>query len=132
MTGVLLDTLYLYRLMAADGIFADPVRRYLSQADLQVWASSVSLWEMRLKYASRDARGRRKSPYDPRQVKTMLHGMSIPILDLTSQHAVTELERPLRHRDPFDELLLAQAQEEGLRLLTTDGFLVGHPLVVTP
>ena len=34
-------------------------------------------------------------------------------------------------KDPFDELLLAQAQEEGLRLLTTDSSLVGHPLVVT-
>ena len=66
------------------------------------------------------------------QVVTMLHRLGIPILNLTPQHAACELEQPLRHKDPFDELLLAQAQEEGLRLLTTDSSLVGHPLVVAP
>lgn len=35
------------------------------------------------------------------------------------------------HKDPFDELLLVQAQEEGLKLLTVDRHLVGHPLTVT-
>jgi PIN domain nuclease of toxin-antitoxin system len=32
-------------------------------------------------------------------------------------------------RDPFDWMLLAQCQVEGLRLLTIDRGLVGHPLV---
>ncbi|MYJ73028.1 MAG: type II toxin-antitoxin system VapC family toxin, partial [Rhodospirillaceae bacterium] len=41
------------------------------------------------------------------------------------------LETPLGHRDPFDELLLVTAQEEGLRLLTIDRQLVGHPLALT-
>ena len=124
---VLLDTLYLYRLMAAEGIFADPERTYPMRTDVQIWASAVSLWEMRLKYGARDARGRRKSPHEPMQVVTMLHRLGVPILNLTPQHAACELEQPLRHKDPFDELLLAQAQEEGLRLLTTDSSLVGHP-----
>ena len=31
---VLLDTLYLYRLMAAEGIFADPERTYLMRTDV--------------------------------------------------------------------------------------------------
>lgn len=35
------------------------------------------------------------------------------------------------HKDPFDELILVQAQEEGLELLTVDRHLVGHPLTVT-
>ena len=37
----------------------------------------------------------------------------------------------LSYRDPFDELLLVQAQEEKLRLLTTDRRLIGHPLALT-
>ena len=32
----------------------------------------------------------------------------------------------------FDELLLVQAQEEGLKLATLDRLLVAHPLTVTP
>jgi PIN domain nuclease of toxin-antitoxin system len=39
---------------------------------------------------------------------------------------------PLGHADPFDELLMVQAQVEGMRLLTRDSRLVGHPLAVTP
>ena len=129
---VLLDTLYLYRLMAAEGIFADPERTDLMRTDVQIWASAVWFWEMRLRYGACDARGRRKSPHEPMQVVTMLPRLGIPILNLTPQDAACEFEQLLRHKDPFDELLLAQAQEEGLRLLTTDSPLVGHSLVVTP
>ncbi len=34
------------------------------------------------------------------------------------------------NKDPFDEILLVQAQEEGLKLLTIDRHLIGHPLAV--
>ena len=47
-------------------------------------------------------------------------------------HAATRLAVPVPHRDPFDELPLVQAQEEGLKLLTSDQRLVDHPLTVTP
>lgn len=50
-------------------------------------------------------------------------------LPLTPQHAATELVPGLGHKDPFDELLLVQAQVEGLRLLTRDSKLLDHPLV---
>ncbi len=41
------------------------------------------------------------------------------------------LKIPLDHKDPFDELLLVQAQEEDLKLLTADKMLVGHPLATS-
>ena len=47
---------------------------------------------------------------------------------LTAVHAAAELAQPLGHKDPFDEWLLVQAQEEGMRLLTRDAKLTGHPL----
>ena len=52
-------------------------------------------------------------------------------LPMTMAHAATALDPPLDHKDPFDELLLVQAQEEGLRLLTADRLLARHPLAVT-
>jgi len=42
------------------------------------------------------------------------------LLPLTVHHAAARLVQPLGHKDPFDELLLVQAQEEGMRLLTRD------------
>jgi PIN domain nuclease of toxin-antitoxin system len=49
-------------------------------------------------------------------------------LPLTAQHASTEALAPLDYKDPFDELLLVQAQAEGLLFLTRDTKLAGHPL----
>ena len=43
----------------------------------------------------------------------------------------TGRSRPLRHKDPFDERLLIQAQVEGMRLLTRDAALADHPLALT-
>ncbi len=51
---------------------------------------------------------------------------------MTIGHAARELETPIPHRDPFDEMLLVQAQEEGLKLLTVDRQMVDHPLAMTP
>jgi PIN domain nuclease of toxin-antitoxin system len=36
----------------------------------------------------------------------------------------------LKHKDPFDELLLLQAQAEGLKLMTVDQQLAQHPLSI--
>jgi PIN domain nuclease of toxin-antitoxin system len=54
--------------------------------------------------------------------------MDWELLPLTARHASAALASPLGHRDPFDELLLVQAQEEGMRLLTRDAKLARHPL----
>jgi len=52
-------------------------------------------------------------------------------LPMTMRHSACELAMLHDHKDPFDELLLVQAQGEGLRLLTVDRHLIGHPLAVT-
>jgi len=41
------------------------------------------------------------------------------------------MAEPLAHKDPFDELLLIQAQGHGLRLLTRYANLAEHPLAIT-
>ena len=41
-------------------------------------------------------------------------------LPLYLHHALRVAELPLHHRDPFDRLLIAQAQAEGLPLMTAD------------
>ena len=52
------------------------------------------------------------------------------LLPLTVRHAAAKLVQPLGHKDPFDELLLVQAQEEGMRFLTRDAKLADHPFAV--
>ena len=74
----------------------------------------------------------RKRAVSPREdVLEALEDQNITFLPMTMLHAARALQTPLGHKDPFDELLLVQAQEEGLRLLTVDRGLIGHPLAIT-
>ena len=129
---VLLDTSYVFDLMEAFGRFRDAERRFFEEHAVRLYVSAVSIWEMRLKYHARHGSGDRKSRFDPEDVVTTLGRQEVTFLPMTSAHAARSLEVPIPHRDPFDELLLVQAQEEGLKLLTHDRRLVGHPLTVTP
>ena len=128
---VLLDTSYLYNFMDRPGEFLDPELRFLAGDETQLFVSAVSIWEMRLKFNARHPSGARKSPFDPNDVIASLEGQDVTFLPMTMAHAAKALEPPLDHKDPFDELLLVQAQEEGLRLLTADRRLAEHPLAVT-
>lgn len=128
---ILLDTSYLYDFMDRPGKFLESERRFLTAREARFHVSAVSIWEMRLKHNARHPSGARKSRFSPEDVVAALEDQEMTFLPMTMLHAARSLETPLDHRDPFDELLLVQAQEEGLRLLTVDQRLVHHPLSVT-
>ena len=48
------------------------------------------------------------------------------ILPILSQHALCASNLPMHHRDPFDRILIAQAQLENLSLLTVDSKLAPY------
>ena len=128
---VLLDTSYLFDFMDKPGALSDFERRTLAAPGTNFYVSAVSIWEMRLKHNSRHRSGERKSRFSPADAVAALQDQDITFLPMSMRHAAGELETPLSHKDPFNELLIVQAQEEGLRLLTVDKLLVGHPLTVT-
>lgn len=92
--------------------------------------SAVSIWETRLKWNSFHASGERKGIIAPHLLLGFVEAMGWPLLAISARHAGSALAIPLAHRDPFDELLLVQAQVEGLRLLTRDRLLCDHPLAL--
>ena len=128
---ILLDTFYLYRFMEAPGRLLGAEFRFLDENEAEIYVSAVSIWEMRLKHHARYLSGDRKSAYDPNDVISALEEQEVRFLPVSMSHAARGLKTPIAHRDPFDELLLVQAQEEGLKLLTTDRRLVGHPLAIS-
>ena len=105
-------------------------RQLLERSAGQLLLSVVSLWEVRLKWHSFHVSGDRKGSVAPETVMSAMAGMDIALLPLLPAHAITPLAVPLAHNDPFDELLLAQAQVEGLRLMTRDRQLRDHPLAL--
>ena len=112
-----------------------PERLHQAERDLLTTAdklvvSAVALWEIRLKWDSLHATGARKGPVSPNDVVMVAEEMQWQFLALTARHATTPLAIRLGHRDPFDELLLVQAQEEQLSVLTRDTKLRDHPLAL--
>jgi PIN domain nuclease of toxin-antitoxin system len=126
--SLLLDTYYVFAIAGSPGRLTGPELNFLAAHPDHFVVSAVSIWEMRLKWGALHASGDRKGPLDPAQAMRILAGQNIDFLPLSAVHAATPLAEPISHGDPFDELLLVQAQVEGLKLLTRDRRLLGHPL----
>ena len=57
-------------------------------------------------------------------------GTGLRLLGLSADHGLAVAGLPLHHRDPFDRLLVAQAQHEGLTLVTADARLHAYDVAV--
>jgi PIN domain nuclease of toxin-antitoxin system len=125
---LLLDTHFAAWLFLGEASVSASERALVARQDVEIVCSAVSLWELRLKWNGTTAQGAPKGPASPGDVMAFGKEMAWTFLPLRPEHAVAVLDVPIAHRDPFDELLLAQAQVEGLRLLMRDKALVGHPL----
>lgn len=125
---LLLDTHIAYWLAVERQALTGHEMAALTSIDHELAVSSVSVWELRLKWYSFHRSGARKGPGDPIPVLGALRRIGIEILPLDAETAATPLLVPLSHKDPFDELLLVQAQQGGARLFTRDRLLLTHPL----
>lgn len=101
---------------AAD-LYADPSNR--------VFLSSVSSWEISVKYAlSRLVLPRPPAHYIP--IQREAHGIESLALE---EEAVLHLPKlPDYHRDPFDRMLICQAQIHGMVILTPDDLISRYPV----
>ena len=88
------------------------VRRVIASSE-QVFVSAVSAWEAALKRGL----GRLKM-HDP--FAWMVSDSGFAELPLSFAHVEQFAALPRLHGDPFDRLLIAQAQLEGLRLMSED------------
>jgi PIN domain nuclease of toxin-antitoxin system len=78
--------------------------------------SLASIWETSIKFGL----GRPDFTIHPRQLREGLLELGFLELGIADRHVIGVARLPLFHRDPFDRLLVAQAQLEGLTLMTTD------------
>ena len=86
-------------------------------ADSELLWSAASSWEVSIKYAlGRMELAKAPGEFFPEHLRRQRIG-SLPI---EHEHAFRVAELPLHHRDPFDRLLLAQAQVERIPILSRD------------
>jgi PIN domain nuclease of toxin-antitoxin system len=92
-------------------------REIISKGENKLFFSAASAWEMAIKAAL----GKLTFPGDLKSfVIEQLAVNGIDPLSVGLTHALHVSTLPALHRDPFDRLLIAQAQLENLPILTTD------------
>jgi PIN domain nuclease of toxin-antitoxin system len=101
-----------------------PIREALSTPGAYLYASVASLWEIAIKV--RIGKLPLRGPLS--QLPRLAEASRLTVLTIEAAHVLADLNPLPATRDPFDRLLLAQCQVENLRLVTSDGALVRHPL----
>lgn len=82
--------------------------------------SAASIWEIAIKYS----RGRLPLSLPYRDwMNRAISDLDLTMLPITLDHAERQAILPWNHRDPFDRLLVAQAQVEGAPLVSSDAAL---------
>lgn len=100
---------------AATALIADPTSELLF--------SAASLWEVAIK----SGLGREDFGVDPALLRRGLSDNGYTEMPVTGVHAIAVATLPPLHRDPFDRLLVAQAQMEGVTLLSSDELVCRYP-----
>ena len=116
MTGMLLDTQLLIWAAYAPQRLASSFAAELVDRHNDICYSLASLWEVAIKTSL----GREDFQVDPPALRRGLLREGFQELPIQAEHVLAVRDLPLIHLDPFDRLLVVQAQREGLRLVTTD------------
>jgi len=88
----------------------------ISNLENQVYVSHASLWEITIK------KGLEKLDYPDSisQMSYFLNSNLFSVLGFDFSHYNRYLELPLYHNDPFDRMLISQAQAENFTIITQD------------
>ena len=90
--------------------------------------SAVAIWEMAIKVSI----GKLRLAADVGPLGTLASRAGLSELPMTAEHAAAVQSLPMHHADPFDRLLIAQAQTEGLAVATIDASFAAYQVTLVP
>jgi PIN domain nuclease of toxin-antitoxin system len=100
-------------------------RQVLADLRHEVFLSAVTSWEVAIKSGA----GKLKLPEAPGTfVPRRMADQGLRPLPVSHQHALAVFGLPDHHRDPFDRLLIAQANLEDVILITADRMVAKYPV----
>lgn len=116
MRKILIDTHIFLWWLADDNSLGPLSKKLMAEPRNEVFVSGATSWEIAIK----KKKGLLEAPDD---IDTIVEEEGFSKLAISLFHG--ELAGSLEeiHRDPFDRMLIAQAQSEGLELLTVDGII---------
>jgi len=113
----LLDTqCWLWWFAQPEKLSEDVIEQIVDETN-EVWFSVASVWEMGIKVSI--GKLPLPEPIDD-YVPTRMTQLGAKSLEIKASHALRVAALPLHHRDPFDRMLIAQAQIEDMTLVSAD------------
>ena len=109
----LLDTQIFLWWLAKDKKLKDSVKKILLDPQNIIYVSVANAWEISIKHKIG------KLPLKT-TLKRCFEVSNFPIININIEHILKLNNLPLLHKDPFDRILIAQAQVENLALISSD------------
>lgn len=125
---LLLDTHLLLWAAGEPERLSEEAKSLILNPDNRLWFSAASLWEITIK----NSLGRRDFHVDPHILRRGLLENGYDELPIMGTHTLAVAHLPPIHRDPFDRILVAQAESEGVLLLSADDQVTCYPGPVRP
>ena len=120
---ILLDTQCWLWMSLSPERFSARGRRLVEDRENVLYLSAASAWEIAIKHAL----GKLRLPEPPvRFVPARVAALGVQPLAIELQDALQVATLPPHHRDPFDRLLVAQAQLGDLPILTSDPLISAY------
>jgi len=125
MVGLLLDTHAFLWAASNPAALSVKARAAIEDASTQVYVSSAVAWEIVIKHSL----GKIELPMEPSSyVPTRLVSLGFKPLPICVEHALAVASLPNHHNDPFDRIMIAQAQVESLTFVTADSIAAQYPV----
>lgn len=113
---ILLDTHALLWWATRDAGLSAKAKRAIASEATEVYVSAASAWEI----ATKVRIGKLDWPAVAGTVNTYILGQGFRALPISLEHAERAGQLSIAHRDPFDRMLIAQAQAEDLWLVSNE------------
>ena len=124
----LLDTHAFLWFNANDSRLSITAMDFISNGQNDVFLSAASVWEIAIKYSRGRLPEMDESPHAYVPSRIAQYGFAALPIEIT--HALQVALLPQLHRDPFDRILVAQAQVEGIPILTSDANIARYDVEV--
>lgn len=119
MEKVLLDTNILLVAIIQPDTLPHDIQQQLKDPNCTVFFSTASIWEIAIKRSL----GRESFDFEPEDIYRLALETGFTELPVVSHHCFALTRMAWHHRDPFDRLLVSQAQSIPAYLFTADGIL---------
>ena len=118
----LVDTHLLIWTVLDSAKLSDKAKNILEEDDNEYYFSAASVWEIALKRQKHPE----QFPFTATAAKDLFLAAGFIERAVSSKHSAAVEDLPHLHGDPFDRLLVAQAQCDGMKLLTHDRMIVQY------